>query len=412
MRARASFGECLLCVIYFLNASIMDKAGNFSLQRSGEGSTGGSKEQLQFNKLVKEIEELERKNEEKAARFERLFEFYNNRLVPTEKIYAKTLMDTAARLAELHASPKLTEKEKEVVAEGIIELFDIAFRFILPNEEQIKLYDSFNEFSYQEELDAQIAEEKEEISSFLKSMDLDIDLDEYSNSSEDFLRLKAKVEEQLREKKERSASIPENPETHKAKPKTKKQIEKEEQRQMAEQMKLKSLREIYIGLVKLLHPDGETDEQKRMEKEEVMKQVTTAYENQDLPTLLRLELLWVNNEARNIDKLSRQKVNIYIDFLKERKKKLMAEGRLISRDPRYAPFAEEGNHSEKRGMNFIESRTDVVRSYITNIIVNVPIGPVATLERRKKSILKFLKANFGRSREEEMLFDILDEFFN
>lgn len=55
---------------------------------------------------------------------------------------------------------------------------------------------------------------------------------------------------------------------------------------LQEEQTLKSMREIYLELVKELHPDRETDETLRAQKEERMKQLTEAYKQKRLGFLV------------------------------------------------------------------------------------------------------------------------------
>ena len=45
-----------------------------------------------------------------------------------------------------------------------------------------------------------------------------------------------------------------------------------------------------MSLAKMLHSDLETDETLKLEREELMKKVTAAYQDKDLNTLLKLEI--------------------------------------------------------------------------------------------------------------------------
>ena len=66
---------------------------------------------------------------------------------------------------------------------------------------------------------------------------------------------------------------------------------------LQEEQTLKSMREIYLELVKELHPDRETDETLRAQKEERMKQLTEAYKQKDLASLLMMQINWLQEES-------------------------------------------------------------------------------------------------------------------
>src|SRR5206468_1470805 len=73
---------------------------------------------------------------------------------------------------------------------------------------------------------------------------------------------------------------------YKTRPKTAKQLDKEKAEQEAAQLKQKNITTIYRQLAKLFHPDLEQDEDRRMEKEVLMKSLTEAYEANNLHALL------------------------------------------------------------------------------------------------------------------------------
>ncbi len=73
----------------------------------------------------------------------------------------------------------------------------------------------------------------------------------------------------------------------------------EEKRLTAQASVKKTTKQIYLDLVRHFHPDKEQDEQKRVEKTEIMKQITVAYEADDHLRLLELQmnLLAARNNA-------------------------------------------------------------------------------------------------------------------
>ena len=98
--------------------------------------------------------------------------------------------------------------------------------------------------------------------------------------------------------------------------KTKKQLEKEALEQATLELEKKSVRSVFIGLAKVLHPDLEGDPDRRAEKKDMMQKLTTAYEKNDLHTLLTMEMEWVNQQASQLGSLSEEKLAVYIVVLK------------------------------------------------------------------------------------------------
>ena len=106
----------------------------------------------------------------------------------------------------------------------------------------------------------------------------------------------------------------ENQNSSKKKKLSKREIEKEIQAEKT----WKSIRGIYLELVKELHPDKEVDETQQLLKEERMKQLTKAYQEKDLASLLRMQINWLEESAKEpIDQTD--------DVLKQYNKVLQAQ---------------------------------------------------------------------------------------
>jgi hypothetical protein len=140
----------------------------------------------------------------------------------------------------------------------------------------------------------------------------------------------AKIEEELKKQWEQKKG------TQKAKPKTKKQLEKEELEQQKEALKNKSIRSIYVALAKILHPDTEPDSALKIEKEEMMKQVTVAYENRDLMLLLQLEMQWIKKHDDSLHNMEASTLNVYIQLLKDQVKELELELDMLYVNPAFS----------------------------------------------------------------------------
>jgi hypothetical protein len=99
--------------------------------------------------------------------------------------------------------------------------------------------------------------------------------------------------------------------------KSPKQQAAEAKKQAEEKNITKSVRALYVDLVKTLHPDREPDEAERARKTELMKQVTTAYENNELLTLLRLQLELERIDQSHLENLAEDQLRHYNKLLRE-----------------------------------------------------------------------------------------------
>lgn len=121
----------------------------------------------------------------------------------------------------------------------------------------------------------------------------------------------------------------------KEKKKTKKQLEKEAAKAQFDEEKDKSFSAMYKSLVKLLHPDSEPDEELRLKKTEWMKQLTVAYKNKDIQTLLKIELEWIQNDKSLAEKQSEERLTYINEMLKEQVREEEYKFAMILNDPRY-----------------------------------------------------------------------------
>jgi hypothetical protein len=121
----------------------------------------------------------------------------------------------------------------------------------------------------------------------------------------------------------------------KTKKKSKKQLEKEAAKAQFDEEKDKSFSAMYKSLVKLLHPDGETDEELKLKKTEWMKELTVAYKNKDIQTLLRIELEWMQSDKSLVEKQSEERLAYINELLKEQVREEEYKIGHILNDPRY-----------------------------------------------------------------------------
>ena len=112
----------------------------------------------------------------------------------------------------------------------------------------------------------------------------------------------------------------------------------------------KNLRSVYLSLAKILHPDSETDADLKLEKEEIMKQVTKAYEDKDIITLLVIETQWLKNTEERLANIKEDVAAIYIQLLKEQAKKLRQQKSELRYHPRFQYVSSFISDKVDRGM--------------------------------------------------------------
>ena len=189
---------------------------------------------------------------------------------------------------------------------------------------------------------------KGEMESMFKAFGFEMDLDDlhYKMKPEELMQKAMEMEEDILQQANEKETKQANEKKSKAadRKKTEKQLEREEKAKQAEEARTKNISSIYKQLAKIFHPDLEHNEELKLQKEELMKQLTNAYENNDLHTLLKLELVWIQNEENNPGKLTDEELAIYNRALKEQILELEDEIHAVVTHPRYQPLKEFAKH--------------------------------------------------------------------
>lgn len=337
----------------------MNSTNELSLKIVPKGQKPLTKEQQMFNKLTKRIATLKEEILNEDLKLSKLLNKYSEKVAPLQPEKAKMQFELAMTLGKVAGSYKLSKNQTNLLREAILCLCEDSFEFLVPNPEQEAFFDSWNEISYKEQLEQQSLDAKEMFSDMMSNMfGLDLDMEDIDDTPEGYARLHEKLKSQYEANQERQSGQGKKKSKHKS---------KEEALKLEEDTKNKSIRSIYITLAKILHPDVETDPTLKLEKEEVMKKITTAYEQKDLVTLLMLEMEWVHKTAENLESLAGDKLKIYISALKEQVSELERERFMISQHPRYEPIFDMVHLTEKQVLYQISKTTKMFNEIISEL---------------------------------------------
>lgn len=282
-----------------------------------------TKGQKDFNRLVKKIEALEKNIAEYRATMTKIQQRVATDLMPIRQQYYQQRAELVYRFDRAYESSAYKKTEKKKLAYLIQ---DIAFEAIDDGgiEELKPIYDKYSDEGDYDAINEEANQEAAERMKNLFSMfgiDLGDDVD-MSNPEKMQERLHQKMaeqqavfEEQKREQEERRAK----------RPKTQKQIEREEKKELEARNVTKAVRTIYMDLVKAFHPDRETDEVEKNRKTEIMQRVTEAYEKNDVLALLRLQLEFERINQSHIESLAEEHLKYYNKILREQTKELEEE---------------------------------------------------------------------------------------
>ncbi len=109
----------------------------------------------------------------------------------------------------------------------------------------------------------------------------------------------------------------------------------DEQLRAAEELRKRSIATIYKQLARVLHPDLERDRELQKQKVELMQELTVAFHQNDLHTLLRLEMQWIEKEGGDVERLTEEKLEVYNEFLARQVEGLEQRSRDLVFHPRY-----------------------------------------------------------------------------
>ncbi|REA57643.1 hypothetical protein DSL64_23170 [Dyadobacter luteus] len=102
--------------------------------------------------------------------------------------------------------------------------------------------------------------------------------------------------------------------------------------QLDQQKTTKSVRTVYMDLVKAFHPDRESDEAEKVRKTEIMQRVTLAYQQNDLMTLLKLQIEFDQIGEEHLEKLTKNQLNYYNKVLSQQIADLEAKKEVVQKE--------------------------------------------------------------------------------
>ncbi len=297
--------------------------------KKGKGSSV-DREQVEFNKLRKKIEALQKELKNFTTHLDACLRFYHAHVCPKEKALAKVLTDSVKLLYDFAKTmPRLSSKERSTLHEWILHEINQVFNLIGISDVDPQLHPIFEELNGSSAHD--IANEeffkfKDEMMEIFQKEGIDLDLSALKGTDNQ-QEVAFKFFEALEEAKDKMG--PEE----KIRPQlTQRELKQQEQKEIQK----KSIGAIYKHLVKAVHPDLEQDPSLKASKEEMMKKVTVAYENDDLYTLLQIEMEWMNRSANR--STSPEQFKIYNAVLKDQVDELRNEINVVRLDPKYFPL--------------------------------------------------------------------------
>lgn len=288
--------------------------------------------QRSFNRLVAQVEKLREKLERETRRLDASLKYHVEHLHPRLQRIIALRKDLIRGLAPFLDDKQLSKKQRKVLRLLIAEQLEMtALDGGSRDEDDLRgIFGRVHGVRYEDVARDEIDQARSEMETMLSDLGIDVDLSDLSldTTQEEVAVRMARIAAQVRE---RAQDRPPEDE----RPRSKRQQQREERARQVEQARKRSIASIYKQLARVLHPDLEPDPERRERKLAFMQELTAAYRSNDLHTLLRLELTWIEREERNLDRLTEEKLTLYNQVLRDQVAELKDEIENVKYDPRY-----------------------------------------------------------------------------
>ncbi|TDE18232.1 hypothetical protein [Dyadobacter psychrotolerans] len=287
---------------------------NESLLRIGQPKSDLNKRQKEFNQLSEKIEQLDLLIPElKTARDEMISRIPTdlNPLIMEYQSFRVELVQVMDRTyeADLYRKAYLTKLSYLIVENAFDLIANYGFDELKP---------VFNKYS---------------------EIDIETALDSLKQKTEGKITDPAfLIEEEAQPVKEFPEHFHEWPEDEQQRFKEERRAERVQERileakqNLEKQKTTKSVRTVYMDLVKAFHPDRETDEGEKLRKTEIMQRVTHAYQENNLLGLLKLQIEFDRIDQDHLENLTKNQLNYYNKVLKQQVEELELEKEIVQKE--------------------------------------------------------------------------------
>lgn len=291
-----------------------------------------SKSQQQFNRLTQQATSLKEDIDAGRKTLEELLSLYQKDVAPMLQQMADCRYKLAVAMGRATERFSFTRGQHQDISSTICHLCDEAFEELDPTPEMEAFYDQWARLTFREQQNEELYRAKQMFADMMYNRyEVTIDIEDIEDSTEGFEHFKRRHLEQQQQARQQFWS--------EQGAKSRRQQAKEQAVKAAQEQQAKSIRSIYIALAKVLHPDGESDPLLQKQKEEVMKQVTVAYEQGDLSALLRLEMEWIQQTKEGIERYADDQIKDYIEVLRQQVSELQAQKVQLYHAHQYQPIA-------------------------------------------------------------------------
>ena len=298
-----------------------------------------SKRERALNRLIAKVQALRTRFEDEKRRLDDWLVLHAAH-IPSRVERVTTLRKEILRTFAAFLDDRRLNRSDRTMLSRILsnQLDEILVHDELPDPDVQALFERLNGVTWANAVQQGIDAARTQMTEMFADLGLEIEVPDLrpGMSSDDVSAEAAKVAAELHRlsQAQEPASRPER--RH-----TKRQAKAEERLRKTEQARKISVGAVYKRLVKTLHPDLEPDRVLRDRKSALMQEVTVAYAQHDMHTLLRLELEWIGTAPTDAARLSDETMSAYVDALEQQVRELQMECDTLMFHPRYAPIIVE-----------------------------------------------------------------------
>jgi hypothetical protein len=289
---------------------------NLIIQAAGERAL--SRTQIEFNRLMKNLEAARAKHSNEEAKLDSILVTASKELMPLVEQLKRVNRDLVFSGFRAMDLVKLTAKRHhwfgDLLAGKAAELIEDPAGLSDKDVEQLErivqaLFPEDDSQGLHEEKAEEFDFLRQELENVARAAGVDLDLSglDPNGDPEEFERL-------LRERLDGAAASTSSKEIPRP---SKAQRKKEQKLREQEEAKNKDIKSLFKQLAKAFHPDLEPDPVSRAHKEVWMQRLNAAYATNDLREMLQLEMEWLGEEATNLANASDEKLKVYCAVLKE-----------------------------------------------------------------------------------------------
>ncbi len=357
-----------------------------------------SSSQEAFNKLTIRIEKLRKDMNRRVSQLDEAMKLYGQTVPALEDELYRQRHRLLLLMYPFYQQKKFPKTQQPYLKDMLQDMITGVLQYSPdePDEELKIIFSELEGEDFETVLKREEQQMQEEMRNEYKRWGIDVNWDKDKPLSEEEMAKKLhELQQQILEK--RAKEQQQWKAQYQTRSKTAKQLQKEKAEQETEQLKQKNITTIYRQLAKLFHPDLEQDEDRRLEKEDLMKSLTEAYEAKNLHTLLMLELKWIHNENNHLASLTEEKLGVYLDILRTQAIELEKEKGQILHQPRFYALV------ERYGFPLLTYPVKTVKEDIEEIMAQKKALEIDILAMQSGQALRYLKDMVREWKENQML---------